>query len=461
MHDGLVDMPDTRYAVTDDGVHIAYQVVGDGPVDIVFVHSFVTHIELFWELPSFERLVRSLSSFSRVILFDKRGVGLSDRLSTALPTLEARMDDLRAVLDAVGSERALMFGTADGGALATLFAATYPERTLGLLLWSGAVRLAWAHDYPWGMREEQLEERLRARAQLWGNARRGEESTAMTFLVDGERLSRDPRFVGWLMKMQRNAAAPGDLATFSRVWFSTDARSALPAIQVPASLLVRDGWPRAVKEETKWTAGQIPGATVVTVPGWGEDPWFGDIDEVAQTTERFVSSIREDQEVFDRVLATVLFTDIVGSTEQASSLGDSGWKRLVEQHHAKVRALLARFRGSEMDTAGDGFFATFDGPGRAVRCATAIVRSVATLGIQVRAGLHTGEVETIAGKAGGLAVVIGSRIASLAGPSEILVSQTVRELTAGSGLSFEDLGDRELKGVPGSWRINRVLSEPT
>jgi class 3 adenylate cyclase/pimeloyl-ACP methyl ester carboxylesterase len=453
-------MPDTRYAVTDDGVHIAYQVIGDGPVDIVFAHSFVTHIELYWELPSFERLVRSLSSFARVILFDKRGVGLSDRLASVLPTLEARMDDLRAVLDAAGSERALLFGTSDGGAITTLFAATYPERSLGLLLWSGTVRLAWAHDYPWGMREEEFEERSRVRADLWGNARRGEESTAMTFAFDGERLSRDPGFVRWLMHLQRNAAAPGDFATFSRVWLSTDARSALPAIQVPAALLIREDWPAPLLEETEWTAAQIPGATIVTVPGWGEDPWLGDVDEVALVTERFVSSIREEQEVFDRVLATVLFTDIVGSTEHASALGDGGWKRLVEQHHSKVRALLARFRGNEVDTAGDGFFATFDGPGRAVRCASAIVRSVETLDVQVRAGLHTGEVETIAGKAGGLAVVIGSRIASLAGPSEILVSQTVRDLTAGSGLTFEDLGDRELKGVPGSWRINRVVAEP-
>jgi class 3 adenylate cyclase len=262
------------------------------------------------------------------------------------------------------------------------------------------------------------------------------------------------------MKLQRNAAAPGDLAAFSRVWFSTDARSALPAIQVPCELLVREGWPPDVVEETEWTAGQIPGATIVTVPGWGEDPWLGDVVEVARTVERFASSIREEQEVFDRVLATVLFTDIVGSTERASAVGDRDWKRLVEQHHAMVRALLARFRGNEVDTAGDGFFATFDGPGRAVRCASAIVRSVASLGIQVRAGLHTGEVETIAGKAGGLAVVIGSRIASIAGPSEILVSQTVRELTAGSGLSFEELGARELKGVPGEWRLNRVVGDP-
>ncbi|MGE5226202.1 MAG: alpha/beta fold hydrolase [Planctomycetaceae bacterium] len=452
-----MDVPETRYAVTQDGVHIAYQVTGDGPVDIVLINSFVTHVELFWELPSFERLVRALTAFARVILFDKRGVGLSDRVSSSLPTLEARMDDLRAVLDAAGSERALLLGNGDGGALTTLFAATYPDRTLGLLLWSGSVRTAWASDYPWGMPEDRFEERLRARAELWGNAARGAESTAMTFPWMGEELSSDPEFVQWLMRMQRNAISPGDLPVFNRIWLSTDARGALPAIQVPTRFLVRSSWPPDATEETEWTAAQIPGSSIVTLPGQGEDMWIGDVDEVVAAVEDFISTIREEQEVFDRVLATVLFTDIVGSTERASALGDREWKRVVEQHHAKVRALLGRFRGQEMDTAGDGFFATFDGPGRAVRCAAEVARAVEPLGIQIRAGLHTGEVESIGGKAGGLAVVIGARIAALAGPSEVLVSQTVRDLTAGSGLAFEDVGERELKGVPGTWRISRLV----
>jgi class 3 adenylate cyclase len=452
-----MDVPETRYATAQDGVHIAYQVVGEGPIDIVLINSFVTHVEIFWELPSFERLVRGLTSFARVILFDKRGVGLSDRVSSSLPTLEARMDDLRAVLDAAGSERALLLGNGDGGALTTLFAASYPDRTLGLLLWSGSVRTAWAPDYPWGMPEDLFERRLRARAELWGNAARGVESTAMTFPWQGDELSSDPDFVAWLMRMQRNAISPGDLPVFNRIWFSTDARSALPAIQVPTRCLVRTSWPPDTVEETAWTAAQIPGSSVVTLHGKGEDMWIGDTDEVVGAVEDFVSTIREEQEVFDRVLATVLFTDIVGSTEQASALGDREWKRVVEQHHTKVRALLGRFRGQEMDTAGDGFFATFDGPGRAVRCAAEIVRAVEPLGIRIRAGLHTGEVESIGGKAGGLAVVIGARIAALAGPSEILASQTVRDLTAGSGLAFEDLGERELKGVPGTWRINRLV----
>jgi len=447
--------PETRYAVTDDGVHIAYQVVGEGAVDIVFSHAFVSHVELFWELPTFERLVLELSSRARVILFDKRGIGLSDRLSS-IPTLEARLDDLRAVLDAVGSHRALLVGDSDGGALAALFAATFPERTLGLLLWSGAVRMAWAPDYPWGMQESRFEERLRRRTELWGNLGRGRESTRMTFLMIGDRLAADPGFVRWLVKLQRYGAAPGDLVTFSRTWFSTDARSALPAIQVPAAVIVREGWPAEVIEESAWTVDQIPGAQLVRLPGDEDDPYLGDVSIVARAIERFVDSIREERAVFDRVLATVLFTDIVGSSELASASGDRSWKQVVEQHHTKTRALIARFRGHEVDTVGDGFFATFDGPGRAVRCASAIVRSVESLGIRIRAGVHTGEVETIDGKAGGIAVIIGARIGALAGASEVLASQTVKDLTAGSGLSFQDAGEHELKGVPGLWRVYRV-----
>jgi class 3 adenylate cyclase len=450
-----VDHPQTRYAITDDGVHIAYQVVGEGPIDLVFVHAFVSHVELFWELPSFERFVRELSSWARVILFDKRGVGLSDRLSV-VPTLEARIDDLRAVLDAVGSERTLVLGNSDGGALSALFAATYPERTLGLVLWSGGVRMAKAPDYPWGMGEERFEERLATRMELWGDRSRGEETVRMTFLGIGERLAQDPGFVEWLPRLQRYAAAPGDLVRFSRVWFSTDARSALPAIQVPTAVFMREGWAKILVEESRWTADQIPGAQLVRLSGDEDDAYLGDVVEVAATVRRFAEAIEEEHAAFDRVLATVLFTDIVGSSERAAELGDRAWKALVEQHHAKVRALLGRYRGQEVDTAGDGFFATFDGPGRAVRCAAAIVGAVGPLGIEVRAGLHTGEVETINDKAGGLAVVIGARIGGLAGPSEVLASQTVRDLTAGSGLAFEDAGERELKGVPDRWHVYRV-----
>ena len=450
-----MDRPLTRYATTDDDVHIAYQVIGDGPIDLVFVHAFVSHVELFWDLPTYARFVRELSSWARVIVFDKRGIGLSDRLSVT-PTLEARIDDLRAVLDAVGSQRALVFGNSDGGALSALFAATYPERTLGLALWSGGVRMARAPDYPWGMREERFEERLATRMELWGDQSRGEETTRMTFLGIGDRLARDPAFVEWLPRLQRYGAAPGDLARFSRVWFSTDARSALPAIQVPTAVLKREGWDPILVEEATWTADQIPGAQLMTLSGDEDDAYLGDVVEVAATVRRFAQSIEEEHAAFDRVLATVLFTDIVGSSERAAELGDRAWKELVERHHAKVRALLARYRGQEVDTAGDGFFATFDGPGRAVRCARAIVGSVGSLGIEVRAGLHTGEVETIDGKAGGLAVVIGARIGGLAGASEVLASKTVRDLTAGSGIEFEDAGEHELKGVPDRWRLYRI-----
>ncbi|MGZ5307528.1 MAG: adenylate/guanylate cyclase domain-containing protein, partial [Actinomycetota bacterium] len=274
------------------------------------------------------------------------------------------------------------------------------------------------------------------------------------------RLAQDPSFAQWLVRIQRYGAAPGDLVTFSRVWFSTDARSALPAIQVPTLVLVREGWPPDAIEESVWTADQIPGAQLQRLHGDEDDPYLGDVIEVAKTVERFISSVHEEQAVFDRVLATVLFTDIVGSTDRASASGDRAWKDIVEQHHARTRALLGRFRGYEVDTAGDGFFATFDGPGRAVHCAQAIIRSVAPLGIQVRAGIHTGEVETIDGKAGGIAVMIGARVGASAGPNEIYVSQTVRDLTAGAGIPFEDVGERELKGVPGIWRLSRV-TDPT
>ncbi len=451
----MSQLPTTRYATTADGVHIAYQTFGEGPVDVVFVHSFASHVEVFWELPSFERFMRALGSFARVIIFDKRGVGLSDRL-LQVATLEARMDDLRAVLDAVGSDRAVIFGDGDGGALACVFAATYPERTLGLVLFDCGVRLAWAPDYPWGMRQEEFERRLARRTEIWGDEEFGVETTRMTFLVAGETLARDPSFVRWLTKLQRYASAPGDVATFNRMFFETDARSALAAIQVPCAVLYREGWADVETQEARWTADQIPGAKVVILPGDDDDPYLGDVGEVARVVEGFVASVREEELVFDRVLATVLFTDIVGSTEHVAAMTDRGWRELIEQHHSRVRALIARFRGNEMDTAGDGFFATFDGPERAVRCARSITESVKSLGIEVRAGLHTGEVETIDGKAAGMAVVIGARIGALAGASEVMVSQTVKDLTAGSGLTFEDAGEHELKGVPDRWRVYRA-----
>jgi class 3 adenylate cyclase len=452
-----VERSQTRYAVTDDDVHIAYQIVGDGPIDVVYVPPFISHVELLWELPTFERLIRELSSWSRVILFDKRGIGLSDRLSV-IPTIEARLDDLRAVLDAVGSERTLLLGSIDGGALAGLFAATFPERILGLILWSGGVRTAQAPDYPWGMPEEEFEERLAIRMEVWGDQSKAEESTRMSFGGIGDRLAKDPAFAQWFSRLQRYSAAPGDLIRFSRVWFSTDARSVLPVIQVPTAVIVRVGWPGVRIEESLWTAEQIPGAEVVRLSGDEDEAYLGDGAEVSAVVRRFAEAIEEEHAAFDRVLATVLFTDIVSSSERAAALGDRAWKQLVQQHHAKVRALLARYRGQEVDTAGDGFFATFDGPGRAVRCAQAIVRSVSSLGIDVRAGVHTGEVETIDGKAGGIAVVIGARIGGKAGPSEVLASQTVRDLTAGSGITFQDAGEHELKGVPDRWRVYRVTA---
>jgi class 3 adenylate cyclase len=306
------------------------------------------------------------------------------------------------------------------------------------------------------MSEEWFEERLAIRQEHWGQHAWGEEAARMTYAEAGERLAKDPAFAAWVPRLQRYAAAPGDLVRFSRMWFETDVRSALPAIQVPAAVLVREGWGTTLVDEARWTAQQIPGAQLFTLPGDEDDAILGDVVSVASRLRRFAEAIEEEHAAFDRVLATVLFTDIVGSSEKAAELGDRAWKVLVERHHAKVRALLGRYRGQEVDTAGDGFFATFDGPGRAVRCAQAIVRTVGSLGIEVRAGLHTGEVETIDRKAGGLAVVIGARVGGLAGPSEVLASQTVRDLTAGSGIAFEDAGEQELKGIPGRWPLYRA-----
>ena len=447
-------IPPVRY-VRNGSVNIAYQVVGQGPVDVLMIPGWTSHLLIEWEEPTFVRFMERLTSFARLVRFDKRGTGLSDR-PPGVATLEERMEDAHAVLDGAGLERAAVFGWSEGGPMSILFAATYPERTLGLVLWRGGVRTARAPDYPWGLSEDRFEERLRRRMVIWGDESLGEEAARMAYPGIGERLAGDPAFVRWRTRLQRYAASPGDLARFSRVWFTTDARSVLPLIQVPAAVVMRTGWIDAYVQEARWTADQIPGAQLVLVPGDGDDVYLGDVGEVAEAIRGFAQSIEEEHAAFDRVLATVLFTDIVGSSERAAELGDQAWKQLVEQHHARVRALLARYRGHEVDTAGDGFFATFDGPGRAVRCAQAIVRSVGTLGIEVRAGVHTGEVETIDGKAGGLAVVIGARIGGLAGASEVLSSQTVRDLTAGSGIVFEDAGEHELKGVPDRWRVYRA-----
>jgi pimeloyl-ACP methyl ester carboxylesterase/class 3 adenylate cyclase len=442
--------PETRYARTADGVHVAYQVVGDGPVDMVFVMGWVTNIEAMWDDPDFARFLGRLASFSRLILFDKRGVGLSDRVpEDRLPDLETRMDDVRAVMDAVGSERAVVFGVSEGGPMSMVFAATYPERTIALVLYGTVADFtARTPDYKYDPADY-----LARTEESWGSLEFARREIA-TWAAPG--FEADERLVAWLASYMRKSASPAAAMALERMNREINAAHALPSIHVPTLMIAKEGDLDFRIEQVRDTVSRITGARLVVLPGSVHFPWVGTPDAIVDEVERFVVALGEEEAELDRSLATVLFTDVVGSTEKASELGDRRWKELVEEHHRRVRGQLARFRGVEVDTAGDGFFATFDGPARAVRCATSIVGAVAPLGLEVRAGVHTGEVETIDRKVGGMAVVIGARVGASAGPSEVLVSQTVKDLVAGSGLSFEDAGERELKGVPDRWRLYRV-----
>jgi pimeloyl-ACP methyl ester carboxylesterase len=448
--------PETRYAKAVDGVHIAYQVVGEGPIDLVFVMGWTTNIEAMWEEPRLARFLSRLASFARLILFDKRGVGLSDRVSESeLPTFETRMDDIRAVMDAAGSERAMVFGVSEGGPLASLFTATYPERTIGLVLFGTAARYAWAPDFPWGTSEERWRAYMDRMDRSWGT-----REFAEWVVGDWGAPTRvdDQELIDWLAAYTRRAASPGAAMALSRMNRQIDVRAALPAIHTPTLVLARTEDPDFHIEATRQMAESIPGARLMEFPGSDHFFWVGDQDALLDEVERFAKELRDEEAELDRVLATVLFTDIVGSTERASELGDRRWRELLDGHHSRIRALLGRFRGREVDTAGDGFLATFDGPIRAVRCALAATDAVRDLGIEIRAGLHTGEVELDDGSVRGIAVHIGSRVAGMAEASEVLVSSTVRDLVAGAALEFEDRGEHALKGVPGEWRLYRVVA---
>ena len=455
-----MDIPETRYAKTSDGVHIAYQVVGESPIDLVFVLGWVTHIERMWDEPRIARFFERLASFARVLVFDKRGVGLSDRVpEDRLPSLEIRMDDARAVMDDAGSKRAVVLGVSEGGPMAALFAATYPERTIALIMFGTSLCWNNASDYPWSVpqtaRDKEIAENERQRDQLWGT-----EELARRYLEESLSPSSasDDVTVSWLADYMRNAASPGAANALSRMNREMDARPATEAIHVPSLVLARDGDLDYPVEETRWMAEQIRGARFVSFPG--DDHFFpmGEQEDLLGEIEAFVRQVRDDEADLDRQLATVMFTDMVDSTATAVQLGDKEWRGLVERHHGVVRAMLGRFRGNEVDTAGDGFFVTFDGPARAVRCALEIRAGIRELGIEIRAGVHTGEVQTIAGKVGGIAVSVGARIMSLAEPSEVLVSHTVQGLVSGSGLVFEDAGEHELKGIPDRWRLYRAIA---
>ena len=449
--------PETRYARSGD-VHIAYQVVGSGPIDLVFVPGWITHLELGWEDPYEAEWRRRLASFARLIIFDKRGTGLSDRVPVGeLPILEERMDDVRAVMDAAGSERAALLGVSEGGSLAAMFAATYPERTEALILYGSFARTG-SHL----MSQEELDARLEALEREWPDSV-DPSIPAPSAAIDDAYRQRWRTFM-------RHAASPGAAIALLRMNSQIDVREVLPSVHVPTLILYRRdarfghgaaAWRDAAEDaitprgEAHAMAELISGSKLVELPGADHLPWIGEVEPFVGEVEEFLTGRRQEPEP-DRVLATILFTDIVGSTARAAELGDRAWRDLVVRHNELVRRQLERFRGREVDTAGDGFLASFDGPARGIRCASAITDAVSALGLSVRAGLHTGECEVVDGKLAGIAVNIAARISALAGPDEVLVSSTVRDLVAGSHVAFTDRGAHELKGVPGTWSLYAV-----
>ncbi|MBM1169639.1 adenylate/guanylate cyclase domain-containing protein [Microvirga arabica] len=419
-------------------LRIAYQVIGNGPLDLVFVPGFISNLDHYWDEPTLAHFLSRLSSFSRLILFDKRGTGLSDRLGS-LPTLEERMDDVRAVMDAVESKRAALFGISEGGAMSTLFAATYPERTQALVLYG-----AYGHFPSWVLPPDKLPAFLEMIEQDWG--------TGTSLKAFAPSKVSDQRFKRWWARFERLGASPSAVIALMQMNSEIDIRHILPAIRVPTLVLHRTGDPRVSVEAGRYLGAAISGAKYVELPGSDHVAWVGDVDRLTDEIEEFLTGARAVHEP-DRVLATVLFTDIVESTKKAAELGDRRWQSLLEQHDQAIREELARYWGREIKTLGDGFLATFDGPARAVRCASAITETAASLGLEVRCGVHTGEIEIKGEDISGIAVHIAARIAALAGGGKVLVSRTVRDLVAGSGLSLEERGEFALKGLNESMRL--------
>ena len=445
-----MDVPEVRYARSGD-VNIAYQVVGDGPFDLVIVLGSVSHLEVWWEEEERASFIRRLAGFARVLIFDKRGTGLSDAVA-GVANLETRMDDVRAVMDAAGSRRAAILGISEGAPMTLLFAATYPERTAAVVIWGGFVTGRPTPETPW---IRPPEERLAVSAELersWGTFESGVQSVERFAPSRSGDVDEARRWARWA----RFGASPGAMAALVRMNIEIDVRHVLPTIRVPTLIVHRTG-DRAVDVRSgRLMAERISGARFLELPG--DDHYFViDPEPFVSEVEQFLTGLWQeggwDEPEQERVLATVLFTDIVGATQQAAELGDARWRRLLSDHHALVRRHLSRFRGRELDTAGDGFFASFDGPARAIRCACAITESVQELGLEVRAGLHTGECELIEGKVGGIAVHIGARVAAEARPGEVVVSSTVKDLVAGSNIEFVARGPAELKGIPGAWQL--------
>ena len=450
-----MERPETRYARSGD-VSIAYQVVGDGPHDLVLVPGFISNVEYGWEEPGLAAFYRELASFSRLILFDKRGTGLSDRVA-GVPTLETRMDDVRAILDAVGSECAALIGYSEGASMSALFAATYPERTSALIMYGSFLAWDWMADGRFPTRHESARRAIAEIEERWGDPGYCDE------LLENDAPSKlgDEEFRRWYATRLRLSASPRAAADLQRMNIETDTRDVVSSIHVPSLILHRTGDRNVDVKNARYAAAHIPGARYVEMPGDDHLPWVGDSARIVMEVREFVAHSWETgrpDPLRERVLATVMFTDIVDGTARAVELGDARWRDLIAEHHARVRSELARFSGSEIDTAGDGFFASFDGPARAIRCACAIRESVRQLGIEIRVGLHTGECEKIDGKVGGIAVITGARIAGCAGANDVLVSATLRDLVAGSGLQFDDRGMHELKGLPDARHLFAVAS---
>ncbi len=443
----MATQPETKFTQSGE-VSIAYQVVGNGPRDLVVVPGFVSHLEQAWEDPSFTRFLLQLASFSRLILFDKRGTGLSDRI-TGIPTLEQRMDDVRAVLDAVGSERAALFGISEGGPMSVLFAATYPERVSALVLYGSIARGAWAPDYPWGPKPEEEEEWLEGWRKEWGGP--------YAIEVWAPSLAKDEPFRQWWAKYLRLSASPSAVINIFRMNMAIDVRTILPTIHTPTLVLHRVGDRPINIEQGRYLAEHIPDAKFVELSGDDHLWWVGDSEAIVNEIQEFLTGERPTIEL-DRVLATVLFTDIVDSTKRAAEMGDRRWRDLLDTHNALTRKEISRFRGRAVRSTGDGILATFDGPARAIRCALAISGEVRRLGIEIRAGLHTGECEVRGESLEGLAIHIAARVSSVADAGEILVSRTVKDIVSGSGIEFEDFGIRSFKGVPDEWQLFKVVA---
>jgi len=444
--------PDTKYARTADGLDIAYQVIGDGPMDLVYVPGDLSNLQLSWDIPYVSRAWLRLAAFSRLIVMDRRGVGLSDRVSPSdVPSLETVMDDLRVVLDSAGSERAVLFGAVEGGMMCSVFAATYPDRVSALVLYAMPPCGLSDPDAPWGWTRPEWEAYFDSVTTGWGTLEAADAEVRWI----APSMAEDPYAREWIAAVMRTSCTPSAFVAMERIYMETDIRDVLPTISVPTLVLHRLGDQVEPIEESRYVAKRIPNATLVELPGEDHAWYVGEPDALIDEIEEFVTGVRRMPDL-ERLLTTILFTDVVRSTEQAAELGDRRWREVLGDHHERVRAELVRYRGREVDTAGDGFLATFDGPARAVRCAHAIGQAIRGLGLEIRAGVHTGEVELAGDDIRGIAVHAAARVAALAEPGEVLVSRTVMDLVAGSGLRFHDRGVHHLKGVPGDWPLFAV-----